>query len=188
MAAGKLQPDPTQYAAVHALQLLQDSLVISAAARAQAADAAASAASSSLQNVTSQDGSPIPAQHGGPSACPDTEGSSSSSSSSGDVNSSPRAAPAFNGRPRVQGAYLWGPVGSGKTMLMDLFVNTLPPAVTPQPGGSSSDDRPMHQLQLRAHRVHYHEFMLAVHERLHQVQQSLPRIVAHSRAGLPVYR
>jgi len=45
-----------------------------------------------------------------------------------------------------QGIYLWGQVGRGKTMLMDLFVDSLP-------AGS-------------AHRVHFHRFMLDVHARL----------------------
>ena len=51
------------------------------------------------------------------------------------------------GRARApQGLYLWGAVGRGKTMLMDLFVETLP-------AGS-------------ALRVHFHRFMLDVHARL----------------------
>lgn len=104
-------------------------------------------------------------------------------------------------RPVVQGAYLWGPVGSGKTLLMDMFLRTLPavPAPSSLPSGQcsssngSSTGSKQHphgaqELQLRAHRVHYHEFMLAVHEQLHQLQQSLPRIVTLSRSGLPVYR
>ncbi|HEX6613628.1 MAG TPA: cell division protein ZapE [Rhodanobacteraceae bacterium] len=45
-----------------------------------------------------------------------------------------------------QGIYLWGLVGRGKTMLMDLFVDSLPPGI--------------------ALRVHFHRFMLDVHARL----------------------
>lgn len=37
-------------------------------------------------------------------------------------------------------------------------------------------------------RLHFHEFMLAVHTRLHQLQQALPRVVGRSRQGLQVYR
>ena len=49
----------------------------------------------------------------------------------------------------VQGYYLWGPVGRGKTMLMDLFYQ---------------------QLQTRQKiRLHFHHFMARVHQELHQL-------------------
>ncbi|KAF8897798.1 AFG1-like ATPase-domain-containing protein [Infundibulicybe gibba] len=48
-----------------------------------------------------------------------------------------------------KGLYLYGDVGTGKTMLMDLFYQTLPPSLT------------------RKRRVHFHAFMIDVHKRVH---------------------
>jgi cell division protein ZapE len=49
------------------------------------------------------------------------------------------------------GIYLWGPVGRGKTMLMDLFLNALPPKVPYK-------------------RYHYHAFMRLIHQELKKRQ------------------
>src|SRR6202521_1219229 len=53
----------------------------------------------------------------------------------------------------LKGIYLYGDVGRGKTMLMDLFFET-----------SSVS---------RKHRAHFHEFMVEVHERVHDFRQQL---------------
>src|SRR5262245_36694812 len=46
----------------------------------------------------------------------------------------------------LKGLYIWGDVGRGKTMLMDLFFETCPVP--------------------HKRRTHFHEFMAAVHERV----------------------
>ncbi|KAG6232805.1 hypothetical protein E4U25_006567 [Claviceps purpurea] len=51
-----------------------------------------------------------------------------------------------------RGLYLYGDVGSGKTMLMDLFYDTLPPPVQTKT------------------RIHFHNFMQDVHKRLHKLK------------------
>lgn len=50
------------------------------------------------------------------------------------------------------GLYLFGDVGSGKTMLMDLFYDTLPPSVKTKT------------------RIHFHNFMQDIHRRLHKMK------------------
>jgi cell division protein ZapE len=61
----------------------------------------------------------------------------------------------FNGRGQddgpIKGLYLYGDVGRGKTMLMDLFFASSP--------------------VVRKRRVHFHEFMVDVHERIHDWRQ-----------------
>ena len=53
----------------------------------------------------------------------------------------------------VRGLYVWGAVGRGKTMLMDLFAEAVP----------GSDGR----------RTHFHEFMADVHERINEFRKAL---------------
>ncbi len=55
--------------------------------------------------------------------------------------------------PRLKGLYIYGDVGRGKTMLMDMFFEVSP--VT------------------RKRRAHFHEFMLDVHERVHAIRQKM---------------
>jgi len=50
-----------------------------------------------------------------------------------------------------KGLYVWGGCGTGKTFLMDLFYNSVP----------------VKQKQ----RIHFHEWMIDVHERLHRLQK-----------------
>jgi cell division protein ZapE len=53
----------------------------------------------------------------------------------------------------IKGLYLYGAVGRGKTMLMDFFFEASP--------------------AMRKRRVHFHEFMLDVHERVHALRQRM---------------
>ena len=55
--------------------------------------------------------------------------------------------------PPLKGLYVYGEVGRGKTMLMDLFFET--------------------SAVLRKRRVHFHEFMADVHERVHVFRQEI---------------
>ncbi|MEJ8475170.1 cell division protein ZapE [Roseibium algae] len=56
---------------------------------------------------------------------------------------------------RPKGLYVWGGVGRGKTMIMDLFMEVA--------------------VVKRKRRAHFHEFMADVHERIHAYRQSLKR-------------
>ena len=76
-----------------------------------------------------------------------------------------------------RGAYMWGTIGSGKTMLLDLFCSTFLGFDRQQPAGICG-----------LCRLHFHEFMLTIHSRLHSLQESVPRVQGQSQLGLPVYR
>ncbi len=64
----------------------------------------------------------------------------------------------------VRGLYIWGPVGRGKTMLMDIFFA----------------DAPVGKKQ----RLHFHEFMADVHERIHGLRAELK--AKQGEAGDPI--
>ena len=56
-------------------------------------------------------------------------------------------------QPPIKGAYIFGDVGRGKTMLMDMFFDA--------------------SRVMRKRRVHFHEFMAEVHERIHALRQQI---------------
>lgn len=66
-----------------------------------------------------------------------------------------------------KGLYLYGSVGTGKTMLMDLFHSTIPEQFRPTSQGGYGSTR-----------IHFHAFMLDVLQRQHKL------VVEYEKAGL----
>lgn len=67
-----------------------------------------------------------------------------------------------------KGIYIHGSVGVGKSMLMDLFYQTCN-------SGFSSETVQYESIKRRCMRIHFHEFMLDVHQRIHAFKQKHPR-------------
>ena len=73
--------------------------------------------------------------------------------------------------PSPRGIYIHGPVGVGKSFLMDLFY-----ALVNAPDDDSSCKNNSHKhAKITKRRVHFHEFMLDVHHRIFVYKQEHPR-------------
>lgn len=70
-----------------------------------------------------------------------------------------------------KGLYLYGSVGTGKSMLMDLFYDSLPSLRNPA---------------LPARRIHFHQFMSEVHKRNHALQHHTDGTENHSQTDVLV--
>lgn len=127
VAAGRLKDDPHQRGIIQSLQHLHDEL------RAYTAPPIVHPDLSALTNPTASSSTSI-----------------FSRIFSKKVDNTPMKDKIPDNLPR--GLYLFGDVGSGKTMLMDMFYDTLPSNVTSKT------------------RIHFHNFMQDVHRRLHKIK------------------
>ena len=73
--------------------------------------------------------------------------------------------------PPPRGMYIHGPVGVGKSFLMDLFYASVN---VPDDDSYGNNDSHKHA-QITKRRVHFHEFMLDVHHRIFVYKQKHPR-------------
>ena len=73
--------------------------------------------------------------------------------------------------PPPRGMYIHGPVGVGKSFLMDLFYASVS---VPDDNSCCTNDSHKH-INITKRRVHFHEFMLDVHHRIFAYKQEYPR-------------
>lgn len=73
--------------------------------------------------------------------------------------------------PPPRGMYIHGPVGVGKSLLMDLFYASV---TVPDDDSCCNNDSHKHA-KITKRRVHFHEFMLDVHHRIFVYKQKHPR-------------
>jgi protein AFG1 len=76
--------------------------------------------------------------------------------------------------------YLYGSVGTGKTMLMDLFASTLPAPFTHHTRATDVE-----QSKYGSTRIHFHAFMIDVLQRQHEVQAKYAATGRGQRDALP---
>ena len=75
--------------------------------------------------------------------------------------------------PPPRGMYIHGPVGVGKSFLMDLFYASV---TVPDDDSCCNNDSHSHKhVKITKRRVHFHEFMLDVHHRIFVYKQKHPR-------------
>ena len=77
----------------------------------------------------------------------------------------------WSSSPPPLGIYIHGPVGVGKSFLMDLFYAS----VTVPDDDSCSKNNSHNHAKITKRRVHFHEFMLDVHHRIFVYKQKHPR-------------
>ncbi|WP_423186522.1 cell division protein ZapE [Alishewanella sp. d11] len=74
--------------------------------------------------------------------------------------------------PPPLGIYIHGPVGVGKSFLMDLFYASVN---VPDDSCCNNDSHSFKHVKITKRRVHFHEFMLDVHHRIFVYKQKHPR-------------